>query len=458
MPHSSKSRFELDQKMGSRYNVPMKKPVNIVWLRRDLRLEDNAALYYALKSDRPVLPIFIFDTDILEKLEDKSDRRVQFIYDRLGELKSQLEEAGSTLLVLHGRPEQLIAKLLGEYDLGTVFANHDYEPYAISRDAKVLHLLRERGVGFETFKDQCIFEKKEVVKDDLKPYTVFTPYKKKWLKNVSAFYLKPYPTEKYFSNLAQLKPLKMPKLNEFGFSRDANFYYPSTDFNLARLKKYGETRDFPGLDTTSRLGLHLRFGTLSIRECVRIARKTSETWLSELIWRDFFMQILFHFPHVVDGAFRPAYDRIEWRNNKKEFAQWCAGQTGYPLVDAGMRELVATGFMHNRVRMVTASFLTKHLLIDWKWGERFFARHLLDFDLAANNGNWQWAAGSGCDAAPYFRVFNPSSQCQKFDKNLEYVKKWVPEYGSGEYISPIVEHSFARNRVLSVYKKALKNV
>lgn len=405
-----------------------------------------------------MLPVFIFDTKILSKLTDKTDRRVQFIYDRVIELKCQLEDIGSTLLIFYGTPETAFAELTNTYEIKTIFTNHDYESYAISRDAKLSHWLREKKIAFETFKDQCIFEKKEVVKDDLKPYTVFTPYKKKWLKNLSAFYLKSYPTEKYFANWAQVKPATAPQLEDLGFTRDPNFVYPPAEFNKADLKKYALTRDFPGLDTTSRLGLHLRFGTLSIRKCVQVARKTSEVWLSELIWRDFFMQILFHFPHVENESFRPAYDQIEWRNDKKEFAAWCAGRTGYPLVDAGMRELNTTGFMHNRVRMVTASFLTKHLLIDWRWGEKYFAAKLLDYDLAANNGNWQWAAGSGCDAAPYFRVFNPTAQCQKFDKNLDYVKKWVAEYGTDKYVPPIVEHSFARNRVLAAYKKALKNV
>lgn len=435
-----------------------KRSVNLVWLRRDLRLDDNAAVYHALRSDVPVLPVFVFDTNILDKLEDKSDRRVQFIHQRIRELKLQLEEMGSTLMTFSCTPEEAFDKCLDEFDVKTVFANHDYEPYAISRDANLAHWFRDRGVSFETSKDQVIFEKKEVVKDDMKPYTVFTPYKKKWLKNLSAFYLKSYPTEKYFSNWAKSTPAKLPDLKGMGFAEDPDFVYPEPKFNSARLKKYTSTRDFPGLDTTSRLGLHLRFGTLSVRECVRVARKTSETWLGELIWREFFMQILFHFPHVEKESFRSEYDRIEWRNNEKEFAAWCRGQTGYPLVDAGMRELNATGFMHNRVRMVTASFLTKHLLVDWRKGEKYFARKLLDYDLAANNGNWQWAAGTGCDAAPYFRVFNPSAQCQKFDKNFDYVKKWVPEFETPDYVSPIVEHSFARNRALAAYKKALKSV
>lgn len=429
---------------------------NIVWLRRDLRLDDQAAIYHALREGHPVLPVFIFDPEILKPLPHPIDHRVQFIYETLESLRSELETLGSTLWVFYGKPVDIFKKLISENKVASVYVNHDYEPSAIARDAQVHTLLRDNKVEFKTFKDQVIFEKREVVKDDNKPYTVFTPYKKKWLKVLSDFYLKPYPNKDYFKNWAQ-KPKKFwVTLEDLGFKSDPDFKFPSTKIDKASLKTYGETRDFPALDSTSRLGLHLRFGTVSIRHLATVAKATNETWLSELIWRDFFMQILFHFPHVVKESFRPEYDKIEWRNNKAEFKAWCEGRTGYPLVDAGMRELNTTGYMHNRVRMVTASFLTKHLLTDWRLGERYFAEKLLDYDLSANNGNWQWAAGTGCDAAPYFRVFNPEIQCKKFDNKLEYTRKWVPEFGSKTYPEPIVEHSEARDRALAAYKKALK--
>lgn len=429
--------------------------ISIFWFRRDLRLKDNAGLYHALRSGHPVLPIFIFDSDILQELEDPADRRVTFIHQTIECLKKQLEEFGSSLCILHGKPAQQFQQLINKYPVKAIYTNHDYEPAAENRDAAVRSLLTEEGVEFHTYKDQSIFEKGEVLKDDGKPYTVFTPYKNKWLKKLNAFYLSSYPTEKYFSNLYQTKPLPSLSLETLGFvSKDDHL--PGTTIKEHILLDYHRNRDFPALDATSHLSVHLRFGTISIRQLATAARKRSDVFLSELIWRDFYFQILWNFPHVVNGAFRPEYDRINWRNDPEEFERWCNGKTGYPIVDAGMRQLNETGFMHNRLRMIVASFLTKHLLIDWRWGEAYFAKKLLDFDLSANNGGWQWAAGSGCDAAPYFRIFNPYEQTKKFDAQLQYIKKWVPEFQSMNYVKPIVDHAFARERCLKVYKQALK--
>lgn len=435
----------------------MNPAVNIIWFRRDLRLTDNAALYHALKSGLPVLPLFIFDTSILNQLEDKTDRRVAFIHAALQEMQEQLLSWGSSLEVYHGRPLDIFNMLSGKYRLQTVFTNHDYEPYALERDAAIQELLQAKGIGFKTYKDQVIFEKNEVVKDDGKPYTVFTPYSKKWKAALDAFYLKAYPVENYSGNYFKQSPFAIPSLAVMGFKATGNLF-PSRELADETVKKYTERRDHPAIENgTSRLGVHLRFGTISIRALAKEALALNETFLNELIWRDFYQMILWHFPQVARGkAFKPAYEMIEWRNDEAEFKRWCEGTTGYPIVDAGMRELNATGFMHNRVRMITASFLTKHLLIDWRWGEAYFAQKLLDFDLAANNGGWQWASGSGCDAAPYFRVFNPALQTEKFDKDLEYIRKWVPGFQESGYPKPIVAHDLARKRVMEVYAKALK--
>jgi deoxyribodipyrimidine photo-lyase len=430
--------------------------VNIFWFRRDLRLEDNAGLYYALKDDHPVVPIFIFDSNILDELEDKADRRVEFIHAALEEMQEQLLKLGSSLEVYHGKPADVYAGLLKKYQIETVFTNHDYEPYALEREKRIAGLLKEQGVELKTFKDQVVLEKEEVLKDDGKPYTVFTPYSRKWKAVLSDFHLKPYPTKKYFKNFFKQAAHKIPSLSDIGFEA-VDKPFPSKDLNEELIKKYGEQRNFPGINGTSKLGVHLRFGTISIRKLATEAKELSETYLNELIWRDFYHCILWHFPQVGKGkAFKPEYDHIEWRKDKGEFEKWCDGQTGYPIVDAGMRELNATGFMHNRVRMIVASFLTKHLLLDWRLGEAYFAKKLLDFDLAANNGGWQWAAGSGCDAAPYFRIFNPRLQTEKFDKDLKYIRHWVPELESFDYPKPIVDHEFARKRCLEVYGKALK--
>ncbi|HNU13964.1 MAG TPA: deoxyribodipyrimidine photo-lyase [Chitinophagaceae bacterium] len=433
----------------------MKPIVNIFWFRRDLRLYDNAGLYHALRGDRPVLPIFIFDRNILDELEDKTDRRVEFIHLALQEIQQQLVQLGSSLDVLYGKPVDIYKELLREYDVKTIFTNHDYEPYARERDSSIEKLLKENNTGFCTFKDQVILEKDEVLKDDGKPYTVFTPYSRKWKAVLTDFHLKPYPIKKYFKNFYKQPERKIPALKEMGFE-STGLSFPEKEWKGQVIRNYKELRDIPSVQGTSRLSVHLRFGTISIRTLAAEAGALNETFLNELIWRDFYHMILWHFPKVVGHAFKPEYDKIRWRNNEKEFKAWCDGKTGYPIVDAGMRELNATGFMHNRVRMIVASFLTKHLLIDWRWGEAYFAKKLLDFDLAANNGGWQWAAGSGCDAAPYFRVFNPYLQTKKFDPELKYVRKWVPEFEELTYPQPIVQHEVARKRCLEVYGTALK--
>ncbi|MFT3827276.1 MAG: deoxyribodipyrimidine photo-lyase [Chitinophagaceae bacterium] len=434
----------------------MKPAVNIFWFRRDLRLTDNAGLYHALRDEQPVLPVFIFDSNILDQLDDKADHRVAFIHAAVTEMQQQLVKQGSTLEVYHSKPVDAFKALLDKYTIQKVFTNHDYEIYAQERDTAISKLLQQHGASLHTYKDQVIFEKNEVVKDDGRPYTVFTPYSKRWKAKLDEFYLSSYPLKKYYNNLHRQHEKKIPSLKSIGFDA-AELDFPSKTLREELLKKYGEQRDFPAIKGTSRLGVHLRFGTISIRQLAQKAAQHSETFLNELIWRDFYHAILWHFPHVGKGkAFKPEYDLIKWRNNEAEFERWCNGTTGYPIVDAGMRELNETGFMHNRVRMIVASFLTKHLLIDWRWGEAYFASKLLDFDLAANNGGWQWAAGSGCDAAPYFRVFNPYLQTQKFDPELKYIRKWVPELESFDYPQPIIEHELARKRCLETYSKALK--
>jgi deoxyribodipyrimidine photo-lyase len=402
-----------------------------------------------------VLPIFIFDTNILDQLPSKTDRRVAFIHNALNQLQQQLTQLGASLLVYHDTPLNAFKKLAQQHTIDKVFTNHDYEPYARERDETIALFLQQNNISFYTYKDQVIFEKQEVVKDDGKPYTVFTPYSMKWKATMDPFFLKSFLTEKYFNNFHQQSARPVPSLNAIGFKETDTIFPPATpDKGIIRL--YDKQRDFPAIEGTSRLSVHLRFGTISIRQLAQQATELNETFLNELIWRDFFQMILWHFPHVGKGkAFKPEYDFIQWRNNEDEFARWCAGNTGYPIVDAGMRELNATGFMHNRVRMITASFLVKHLLIDWRWGEAYFAEKLLDFDLASNNGNWQWAAGCGCDAAPYFRIFNPYLQTKKFDPQLAYIKQWVPELNELTYPAPIVDHEMARKRCLETYKKAL---
>lgn len=434
----------------------MKKSVTIFWFRRDLRLQDNAALYHALHNHQSVLPIFIFDKNILNQLEDKADRRITFIHSALHDIQDQLVHMGSSLEVYYGFPIDIFQQLLKKYSIQAVYANHDYEPYALQRDKIITTILQENSIPFHTYKDQVIFERKEVIKEDGNPYTIFTPYSKRWKQKLSTLYTQSYPTEKYSTQLYKQPAVNLPTLLAMGF-QTSDTLFPSRNIQKNIIEKYSQQRDYPALEATSRLSVHLRFGTVSIRQLVQQALQLNETFLNELIWRDFYQMILANFPQVGQGkAFKPAYDDIEWVNNKQHFEHWCNGQTGYPIVDAGMRALNATGFMHNRVRMITASFLTKHLLIDWRWGEAYFATKLLDFDFAANNGGWQWAAGSGCDAAPYFRIFNPTLQTQKFDKDMCYIQKWIPELYELSYPKPIVNHEIARKKALEVYGKALK--
>ncbi|MGB0930530.1 MAG: cryptochrome/photolyase family protein [Chitinophagales bacterium] len=428
--------------------------IAIHWFRRDLRWDDNTALSKALSGEFPILPLFIFDTNILDKLENKYDRRVHFIHRELSCLQEGAVNAGSSLLIKCGKPIEIWKELLEEYDIGAVYTNRDYEPYAQERDKTIYDLLQKQKIPFKGSKDHVIFEKKEVVKKDGKPYTVFTPYSKKWL---AAYHENPpqiHPFALHSPNFYKTKSLSFPTLSDIGFE-ETNADFPSMDLDEKLLDDYKELRNFPAQNHTSHLSVHFRFGTISIRKMAKKGLELSAGWLNELIWRDFYQAIIYHFPHSVHKAFKPAYENIPWRNNEAEFEKWCEGKTGYPLVDAGMRELNQTGFMHNRVRMVVASFLTKHLLIDWRWGEAYFAEKLLDFELASNNGGWQWAASTGCDAAPYFRIFNPTSQLKKFDKELQYVKRWVEEYGTDDYPQPIVEHKFGRERALRVYKGVL---
>lgn len=427
----------------------------ICWMRRDMRLHDNHALYQALTSGFTVQPIFIFDKNILSELPS-NDARVTFIHDELTRLKKECAKWGSDVKVYYGNPLDVYRDLLHSDRVHALYYNHDYEPYARDRDYDVNALCHERGIEVHSFKDHVIFEKDEIVKGDGGPYTVFTPYKKRWLARRDDVGIPHYPSEKHLSHLRTVEAEDIISLSEMGFER-SDISMPDRSVAQSVIKQYAERRNFPALENgTSRLGIHFRFGTISIREKAKKAAQLNDTYLSELIWRDFYSQILHHFPHVVSDAFRAKYDKVEWRDAPDDFKKWCAGKTGYPIVDAGIRELNATGYMHNRVRMITASFLTKHLLINWRWGEAYFAEKLLDFDLASNNGGWQWASGSGTDAAPYFRIFNPTTQLTKFDKELKYVKKWVPEYGTSAYPAPMVDHKEARERCLATYKAALQ--
>lgn len=432
-----------------------KTPISICWLRRDLRLEDNTALNNALKHTNPVLCLFIFDKQILDKLADKDDARINFIFQTIERLKYELKAAGSDLLVKYDTPESAFTQILSEYTIHKVFANEDYEPYARDRDKKINQLLATNEITFELSTDHCIFRPGTVVKPDGKPYTIFTPFKNKWLSTFSErlYQTDSIPGTVKFYQLAE--QLKLPQLEEMGFTVSSR-KFPPVDY-LSILQGYSRDRDYPGIEGTSRLGIHLRFGTVSIRKILKDARQHSEIFQSELIWREFYFNIVWHFPHVAGNSFKPAYDNVRWLNNENDFSRWCQGETGFPMVDAGMRQLNDTGFMHNRLRMITASFLCKDLLIDWRWGEAYFARKLLDFELASNNGGWQWAAGSGCDAAPYFRIFNPTEQLKKFDPDLSFTRKWVPEFQELNY-TPMVDHKFARDRCLMVYKQALTSL
>jgi len=435
----------------------MQEKVSIFWFRRDLRLHDNAGLYHALKSGNKVLPIFIFDKNILSDLKDKKDQRITFLHQQIENLQAELIKLNSSIKVFFSTPTEVFEELIKNHKLVEVYTNHDYEPYALKRDSEIQSLLSKNKIEFKTYKDQVIFEKNEVVKDDGSWYSVFSPYARKWKQKLNSYYLKPYPTEKYFENFVKTEPFLLPSLADLGFEK-SNKEIPPIQLVTQIVDDYHNTRDIPSKRGTTRISVHLRFGTVSIRHLASEGLKRNETWLNELIWRDFYMMILHHNQHVVNEAFKPKYDQIPWRRDKAQFEIWCQGKTGYPIVDAGMRELNTTGFMHNRVRMIVASFLTKHLLIDWRWGEAYFAEKLIDFELSSNNGGWQWAASSGCDAAPYFRVFNPELQTKKFDPDLKYIKKWVPEFQELSYQQKqVVEHKFARERVLKTFKEALGN-
>lgn len=430
----------------------------LFWHRRDLRIEDNKGLYSALKDSEEVQPVFIFDTNILDRLP-KNDQRILFICYYINILQKFYWERGSSLLILEGNPEDILPKLCKKHGFNKVYTNRDYEPYAQQRDRNVKAALDAIQVEFKGFKDHVVFEKNEVTKDDQTPYTVFTPYSKKWKHTFSfqknainydcSTFLQKLSKKEFTDNLKLFCP------SSIGFKKSQYHEFPENKLENVILHGYAEKRNFPAINGTSKLSVHLRFGTISIRELLRRSWGKSESYLNELIWRDFYQMIIYHFPHSAKNSFKKKYDHIQWEKDEAVFHKWCKGETGYPLVDAGMRELNQTGFMHNRVRMVVSSFLTKHLLIDWRWGEAYFAEKLLDFELASNVGGWQWASGSGCDAAPYFRVFNPTTQQEKFDKHFVYIKKWVPEFGTPDYPAPVVEHTFARNRAINRYKQAL---
>ena len=433
----------------------MKDTVNIFWFRRDLRLDDNVGFYNALKSEHPVLPIFIFDEEILKKLP-KDDARLTFIYETLQKMRTKLEDKNSSSIAMfHGEPKAVYKNLLEKYNIDTVFTNSDYEPYAKERDDKIQQLLNDNNIKFKTFKDQVIFEQNEVTKKDGLPYVVYTPYMKVWKEQFKTYTLDFYYTSSFLKNLIQDKELPNLTLSDIGFTK-SNQKIKKHIVTPALIQNYEDTRNFPAQDATSKLGPHLRFGTVSIRKMIEKAiTEKNEIFWQELIWREFFMQILWHFPHTSKKSFKAKYDRIDWRNNEAEFLKWCNGETGYPLVDAGMRQLNETGFMHNRIRMLVGSFLCKHLLIDWRWGEAYFAEKLHDYEMASNIGNWQWVAGSGVDAAPYFRIFNPTTQIKKFDSDLAYIKKWVPDFQEFTYPKEMVDHKEARERCLATYKEAL---
>ena len=431
----------------------MSETVNIFWMRRDIRLHDNHALFKALNAGSPVVPLFILDTDILSDLS-RDDPRLNLIHQELKKLDDRLKSQGKSLFIRHGKPLGVFKQLLREFVVRAVFTNEDYEPYALERDRAVAELLMSHDVSFHAFKDQVIFSPDEVLKADGKPYLVYTPYMHAWRKRFSVTEMQDFPSEYHLQGLLNAKE-EFPSLERFGYRTKAfPLSEPSLTENIVR--QYAETRDFPAKEGTTRLSVHLRMGLVSIRQLVKKWFVLSDVYINELIWREFYMMILLHFPHVVTRSFKPLYDDIAWRNDTEEFRRWCSGETGFPIVDAGMRQLNETGYMHNRLRMITAGFLTKDLLIDWRWGEAYFAEKLLDYDLAANNGGWQWSAGSGCDAAPYFRVFNPDSQQKKFDPDFAFTRRWVPEYKTSSYPKPVVDHKFARLRALEVYGRALK--
>jgi deoxyribodipyrimidine photo-lyase len=426
--------------------------INIFWFRRDLRLHDNTGIYHALTSGLPVLPVFIFDKDILDKLQNKSDRRVTYIHNHLQKINSELRNYQSSLRTFYAKPKEAFEQLFKSYDVKCVYTNNDYEPYAITRDAEIEALCIKYGVEFKRFKDQVIFEKSEIVKNDESPYTVFTPYSKKWKQKYFESPVESFNTKKHFNNFLK-EQFDLTLLKQIGFKENQSCLN-SLNAQNDTLVKYHLSRDFPAEDKTTHVSLPLRFGTMSIRQLAKKASELNEKYLNELIWREFFMQVLWHYPQVESRPFRKKFENVEWNQNENEFEKWCKGETGFPIVDAGMRELNETGFMHNRVRMITANFLTKILFMDWRWGEVYFADKLSDYELSSNNGNWQWSAGSGCDAAPYFRIFNPTLQTNKFDSQYKYIKKWIPDFNEKKYLKPIVDFNAERSRSLLKFKKA----
>jgi len=426
---------------------------SIFWFRRDLRLNDNKGLYYALKNENNVIPLFIFDDSIIGSLPE-NDARLNFIYSSLKNINKKLSKINKSVWIFRGKPKEILSSLIDKYNIQSVYTNYDHEPYGIKRDEDIKHLLQKKNIPLLSYLDHLLFEKHEILKSDGIPYQVFTPYARKCREVLTSLHFENYPSEKLLSNLTDTPPPQDFDLWKEGF-KPSGIPVPSLDNKLAVIRLYDQTRDFPAQNGTTRLGIHLRFGTVSIRQLSKESFQENTVFFNELLWREFYAMILWHYPHVVCKSFKPQYDNIEWRNNKDEFEAWQKGRTGYPMVDAGMRQLAKTGYMHNRVRMITASFLTKHLLIDWRWGEAWFAEKLLDYELSSNNGGWQWSSGSGCDAAPYFRIFNPTEQQKKFDASGNYIKKWIEEYDSLNYPKPIVEHKWARERCLNVYKKAL---
>jgi deoxyribodipyrimidine photo-lyase len=431
----------------------MQPPVTIFWFRRDLRLHDNRGLYEALTASVQVMPLFIFDTDILDPLP-VDDHRVTCIYDTLYETQKHLQSQGSGMLIRKGRPVDVLTELLQKYNISAVYANCDHEPYGLARDDSIKTLLANVGIPFHLFLDHLIFQKDQVLKADGSPYIVYTPYSKQWKAMLTDQHVAYYDSESLLAGLYREEQSRFPDLSELGFRR-TGLSLPVMNIGRDRIEMYDQNRDFPFVDGTSHAGLYLRFGMISIRELVKKALQWNGVFLNELIWREFYAMILWHFPAVADHSFRPEYDRINWRNDEEEFTRWKTGNTGFPMVDAGMRQLNATGYMHNRLRMITASFLTKHLLVDWRWGEAYFAGKLYDYELSSNNGGWQWSAGTGCDAAPYFRIFNPIAQQKKFDPEGEYIRRWVPDYDGMNYPGPMVDLQQARERCLRVYKAAL---
>ncbi|MBL6649197.1 MAG: deoxyribodipyrimidine photo-lyase [Flavobacteriaceae bacterium] len=430
----------------------MKDKISIFWFRRDLRLNDNTGLFHSLNENSKVLPLFIYDTNIISQLKN-NDHRLHFINTSINKMNHLLKKENKFIYKLKGDPLDVFKSLLKNFNIEKVYTNRDYTPYAIKRDSKIKKLLNDNDIEFNDYKDHVLFEKNEITKDDGSPYKVYTPYSRKWISRMIEQGIDEYKSENLTKNFIDLSiGLDSDTVNLQ--KNNINFLKVDTSSNL--IDQYEFIRNFPSKDGTSKVGVELRFGTISTRKLIKKAYESNnKTYLKELIWREFFQQILYHFPKTVTNSFKPLYDRIEWINNEGDFKKWCDGETGYPLVDAGMRELNNTGFMHNRVRMLVGSFLCKHLLIDWRWGEAYFREKLFDYETASNVGNWQWVAGCGVDAAPYFRIFNPSEQLKKFDKELKYTKKWVPELNSDKYVEPIVEHKFARERCLLTYKKAL---